>query len=98
MRRPLIIDGRNLLDPRQARAAGFAYEGIGRPGSPVDVLPRPPSASRRRLVEAIILAGGKAERLGDAAAGQAEGARRRRGPSARRVPGRAARRPRASTA
>ena len=30
MARPLIIDGRNLLDP-VARAAGFAYEGIGRP-------------------------------------------------------------------
>jgi UDPglucose 6-dehydrogenase len=31
MARPLIIDGRNLLDPVAARAAGFAYEGIGRP-------------------------------------------------------------------
>jgi len=31
MARPLIIDGRNLLDPALARAAGFAYEGIGRP-------------------------------------------------------------------
>jgi UDPglucose 6-dehydrogenase len=39
MARPLIIDGRNLLDPTQARAAGFAYEGIGRPVSPLDVLP-----------------------------------------------------------
>jgi len=39
MARPLIIDGRNLLDPAQARAAGFAYEGIGRPTSPTEVLP-----------------------------------------------------------
>jgi UDPglucose 6-dehydrogenase len=39
MRTPLIVDGRNLLDPEQARAAGFAYEGIGRPVSPLDVLP-----------------------------------------------------------
>jgi UDPglucose 6-dehydrogenase len=31
MARPLIIDGRNLLDPVAVRAAGFAYEGIGRP-------------------------------------------------------------------
>ena len=31
MRTPLIIDGRNLLDPEAARAAGFDYEGIGRP-------------------------------------------------------------------
>jgi UDPglucose 6-dehydrogenase len=35
MARPLIIDGRNLLDPEDARAAGFAYEGIGRPASPL---------------------------------------------------------------
>jgi UDPglucose 6-dehydrogenase len=31
MANPLIVDGRNLLDPAQAQAAGFAYEGIGRP-------------------------------------------------------------------
>ena len=31
MRTPLIVDGRNLLDPEAARAAGFDYEGIGRP-------------------------------------------------------------------
>jgi UDPglucose 6-dehydrogenase len=31
MARPLIIDGRNLLDPVATRAAGFSYEGIGRP-------------------------------------------------------------------
>jgi UDPglucose 6-dehydrogenase len=39
MAHPLIIDGRNLLDPEQARAAGFAYEGIGRPASPFATLP-----------------------------------------------------------
>jgi UDPglucose 6-dehydrogenase len=33
MRNPLIVDGRNLLDPEAARAAGFAYEGIGRASS-----------------------------------------------------------------
>lgn len=33
MRTPLIVDGRNLLDPEAVRAAGVAYEGIGRPGS-----------------------------------------------------------------
>ena len=42
MRRPLIIDGRNLLDPDEVRAAGFAYEGIGRPTSPLDMLPETP--------------------------------------------------------
>jgi UDPglucose 6-dehydrogenase len=39
MARPLIIDGRNLLDPVATRAAGFAYEGIGRPTSPFEALP-----------------------------------------------------------
>jgi UDPglucose 6-dehydrogenase len=39
MARPLIVDGRNLLDPEQARAAGFAYEGIGRAVSPFATLP-----------------------------------------------------------
>src|SRR5215467_2611689 len=37
MANPLIVDGRNLLDPAAARAAGFTYEGIGRPSS-ADVL------------------------------------------------------------
>jgi UDPglucose 6-dehydrogenase len=39
MRRPLVIDGRNLLDPEEARAAGFTYEGIGRAASPFAALP-----------------------------------------------------------
>ena len=30
MRNPLVIDGRNMLDPAAMREAGFAYEGIGR--------------------------------------------------------------------
>ena len=30
LRRPLIIDGRNLYDPARLRLAGFAYHGIGR--------------------------------------------------------------------
>ena len=38
MRRPLIIDGRNLLDPEATRAAGFDYEGIGRASSPLSAL------------------------------------------------------------
>ena len=33
MRNPLIVDGRNLLDPEEARTAGFTYEGIGRAGN-----------------------------------------------------------------
>jgi UDPglucose 6-dehydrogenase len=31
MRTPVVIDGRNLLNPETLRAAGFAYEGVGRP-------------------------------------------------------------------
>ena len=31
MSQPVLIDGRNLFNPEKARAAGFAYEGIGRP-------------------------------------------------------------------
>jgi UDPglucose 6-dehydrogenase len=42
MRTPLVVDGRNLLDPGQARAAGFAYESVGRPSDPSDLL-RPPA-------------------------------------------------------
>jgi UDPglucose 6-dehydrogenase len=39
MRNALIVDGRNFLDPEQARAAGFVYEGIGRAASPLETLP-----------------------------------------------------------
>ena len=42
MARPLIVDGRNLLDPEQACAAGFTYEGIGRASSPLSALPETP--------------------------------------------------------
>jgi UDPglucose 6-dehydrogenase len=47
MARPLIIDGRNLLDPAAARAAGFAYEGIGRPSSPFETLPQTAEPEQR---------------------------------------------------
>ena len=52
MRGTLLVDGRNFLDPEAARAAGLAYEGIGRP-----------SRERRRLMQALILAGGEGTRL-----------------------------------
>jgi UDPglucose 6-dehydrogenase len=31
MRTAVVVDGRNVLDPEEARAAAFVYEGIGRP-------------------------------------------------------------------
>jgi UDPglucose 6-dehydrogenase len=39
MRTPLIVDGRNLLDPQAVRAAGFLYEAIGRARFDLSALP-----------------------------------------------------------
>ena len=39
MSNPLVIDGRNLLDPEVLRAAGFVYEGVGRVESAFAALP-----------------------------------------------------------
>ena len=47
MARPLIIDGRNLLDPLDTRAAGFAYEGVGRQSSPFEALPEVTESDQR---------------------------------------------------
>jgi UDPglucose 6-dehydrogenase len=46
MATPVIVDGRNLLDPEQTRQAGFTYEGIGRTAAPPDAVPHtsPPAA------------------------------------------------------
>jgi UDPglucose 6-dehydrogenase len=41
MARPVIIDGRNLLEPKAVRAAGFTYEGIGRPRHASPAEPQP---------------------------------------------------------
>ena len=62
MRRPLIIDGRNLLDPDATRAAGFDYEGIGRASSPLAALPE--TADRDAGRETAVRASGPAERSG----------------------------------
>jgi len=47
MARPLIIDGRNLLDPPDTRAAGFAYEGVRRQSSPFEALPEVTESDQR---------------------------------------------------
>jgi len=49
MANPLIVDGRNLLDPAAVRAEGFVYEGVGRPSSLTDVLPE--TAEREHELE-----------------------------------------------
>jgi UDPglucose 6-dehydrogenase len=36
MKTPLVVDGRNLLDPESVQLAGFTYEGVGRPAAPVE--------------------------------------------------------------
>ena len=63
MRTPLVVDGRNLLDPAQARAAGFAYESVGRPSDPGDLLRIAGDRRRRCSVIAVILVGGEGTRL-----------------------------------
>src|SRR5205085_7637337 len=40
MRQPLVVDGRNLLDPETARASGFVYEGVGRATSALAAVPK----------------------------------------------------------
>ena len=46
MARPLIVDGRNLLDPAEVRAAGFAYEGSAGPSRRAMSLRRHLSATK----------------------------------------------------
>ena len=48
MRRAVIVDGRNLLDPDAARAAGFTYEGIGRAASSLAELPETEEPERQK--------------------------------------------------
>jgi UDPglucose 6-dehydrogenase len=47
MRNPLIVDGRNMLDPDAVRAAGFAYEAIGRSSSVLEALPETAEPERQ---------------------------------------------------
>jgi UDPglucose 6-dehydrogenase len=49
MRNPLIVDGRNLLDPDHVRAAGFTYEAIGRASSDLSALPETEEAEPELL-------------------------------------------------
>ncbi len=49
MRNPLVIDGRNVLDAADLAAAGFVYEGVGRPSAGV---PTNAAAARHAAVVA----------------------------------------------
>jgi UDPglucose 6-dehydrogenase len=42
MRTPVVVDGRNHLDAETMRAAGYAYEGVGRAASAFSSLPQTP--------------------------------------------------------
>jgi UDPglucose 6-dehydrogenase len=57
MRRPVLIDGRNLFDPEKAVAAGFEYTGVGRSSrtsqsKPQDALVAARQSPARIMVEA----------------------------------------------
>jgi UDPglucose 6-dehydrogenase len=49
MRNPLIVDGRNFLDPEAAHRAGFVYEGIGRASSPLAALAETPEPEQAEI-------------------------------------------------
>jgi hypothetical protein len=51
MANPLIVDGRNLLDPEAARVAGYTYEGIGRAASPLSALPETPEPTAAKAAD-----------------------------------------------
>jgi UDPglucose 6-dehydrogenase len=65
MRRPLIIDGRNLLDPETTRAAGFDYEGIGRASSPLAALAETEERDTERPRQRPVPARGPVEGSGE---------------------------------
>ena len=45
MRQPVLVDGRNIYDPREMRKLGFRYRGVGRgfgpDGNPLESDPAP---------------------------------------------------------
>jgi UDPglucose 6-dehydrogenase len=56
MRRPILIDGRNIYDPTSMQHLGFVYRGIGNTASPVPVLlssGNQPDLSQQRLIFSV---------------------------------------------
>jgi len=58
MRTPLIVDGRNVVDPETAHAAGFTYEGVGRSSSVATCATRARPARATRSWSSTALRGG----------------------------------------
>ena len=89
MAQPLIVDGRNLLDPAAARAAGFAYESVGRPSDPDDVARIVAPGSVTPGMIAVVLVGGLGTRLRPLTLTDAQGDAADRQPAVSRAPARA---------
>ena len=48
MRTPLVIDGRNVLDPHELKRLGFAYDAVGRAESALSLLPETQEPEREQ--------------------------------------------------
>ena len=53
MKRPLILDGRNLYDPQWLQDMGIAYQGIGRRNDLALTLKRPVEAASSEPLMAL---------------------------------------------
>ena len=87
----LLIDGRNALDPDAVRAAGLAYEGIGREPARAGLRRRP------RLMQAVILVGGRGHAAAAADLDRAQAGHHARRPAVPGLHARVAARATAST-
>jgi UDPglucose 6-dehydrogenase len=48
MREPVLVDGRNLYDPRELAQLGFTYRGVGLP--PVEAMAGTPRAAVAHII------------------------------------------------
>lgn len=54
MEKPILVDGRNIVDPQVALAAGFDYTGIGRPRPRAERLRTQIQEARRQTANSVI--------------------------------------------